>query len=81
MRSKSLFVLAMVCVMAVTNVASAELIQGIDIDLVIIGNAAAPIGHGAVAYAYNIGKYEVTKHSGTLLLLGLGVIILRSKCC
>ena len=46
--------------MAVTNVASVELLQGIDIDFVIIGNVAAPIGHVTITYAYNIGKYEVT---------------------
>jgi hypothetical protein len=32
----------MVSMMAVTNVASAELVQGIDSDFVIIGNAPAP---------------------------------------
>ena len=60
---KNAGMMVVVCMMAMEGVASAEIIQGIDIDFVIIGNAGnavAPIGHGAVAYAYNIGKYEVT---------------------
>jgi formylglycine-generating enzyme required for sulfatase activity len=59
--------------LAVTNVASAELIQSINIDFVTIGNPgnpgdtrteypdkANPHGCGAVDYVYQIGKYEVT---------------------
>jgi formylglycine-generating enzyme required for sulfatase activity len=52
-----------VCVMAVMNVASADIIRGIDIDFVTIGNAvntADTTGYGAVGYNYRIGKYEVT---------------------
>ena len=48
---------------AVVNVTSAELIRGIDIDFVTIGNignAADTTGYGAVDYDYYIGKYEVT---------------------
>jgi len=62
---------AMVCVMAVMNVASADIIRGINIDFVTIDNAVnAPdtqvmsdgttSGYGAVGYNYRIGKYEVT---------------------
>ena len=53
-----------VCMMAVVNFASAEIIRGIDIDFVNIGNAgnAANItsGRGSVGYNYRIGTYEVT---------------------
>jgi hypothetical protein len=54
----------MVFLMAVVNVASSDIIRGIDIDFVTIGNAGnAPdstTGYGAVGYDYRIGKYEVT---------------------
>jgi len=59
--------------LAVANVASAELVQGIYIDFVTIGNPgnpgdtrtdspddADPYGCGSVGYEYRIGKYEVT---------------------
>lgn len=60
---KKTTILAIVCVMAVGNVALADTIGGIDIDFVTIGNAgnaADTTGYGAVDYAYRIGKYEVT---------------------
>jgi formylglycine-generating enzyme required for sulfatase activity len=70
---KRIALTAIVCVMAVVNIASAELIRGIDIDFVTIGNAgnpgdtrtdypdsADPYGCGAVGYEYQIGMYEVT---------------------
>jgi len=70
MRTKSILGLAViVCMMAVVNVASADLVQGINIDFVAIGNAgnpgdtrpqAYPTGSGAVDYNYRIGKYEIT---------------------
>lgn len=59
-----------VCVMAVTNIVSADIVQGINIDFVTIGNTGnAPDtrimsdntkGYGAVDYVYHIGKYEIT---------------------
>jgi sulfatase modifying factor 1 len=55
-----------VCLMAVVNVASADMVRGINIDFVTIGNAGnAPDSatdnlYGAVGYDYRIGKYEVT---------------------
>jgi sulfatase modifying factor 1 len=62
---KKQFIIVMGCVlMAVANSASADIIRGINIDLVSIGNAgnvADPAtGYGAVGYDYRIGKYEVT---------------------
>ncbi len=63
MRKSILVVMMVVCVMAITNIASAEIIRGIDIDFVTIGNAgnaADTTGYGAVDYEYKIGKYEVT---------------------
>jgi formylglycine-generating enzyme required for sulfatase activity len=69
MRSKAILVLVIACVMALVNVASATIVQGIDIDFVTIGNpgnpgdiraAANPTGCGAVGYEYQIGKYEIT---------------------
>ena len=61
----------MVALIIIANVSSAEIIRGIDIDFVTIGNAGnAPdtqvmvndgsTGYGAVDYNYRIGKYEVT---------------------
>lgn len=57
----------------ISNIVSADIIRGIDIDFVIIGNAgnvgdtrtdypysADPYGCGAVSYEYQIGKYEIT---------------------
>ncbi len=55
-----------VCVMAVVNFASAEIIRGIGMDFVTIGNAGnagdtgGTPGCGAVSYNYRIGKFEVT---------------------
>jgi formylglycine-generating enzyme required for sulfatase activity len=57
--------------MAVVNIASADLVRGINIDFVNIGNAGnaadtqvmvydGTTGYGAVSYNYRIGKYEVT---------------------
>jgi hypothetical protein len=70
MRTKSILGLAViVCMMAVVNVASADLVQGINIDFVAIGNAgnlgdtrpeAYPNGSGAVKENYRIAKYEIT---------------------
>jgi len=57
------------CVLFLSSIASAELVQGIAIDFVTIGNPgnpgdtrdeANPTGCGSVAYEYRIGKYEVT---------------------
>ena len=58
--------IVVVCVMAVANFASADTIQGINIDFVTIGNAgngtdpATGNLYGAVSSSYRIGKYEVT---------------------
>ncbi|MGA2916077.1 MAG: SUMF1/EgtB/PvdO family nonheme iron enzyme [Sedimentisphaerales bacterium] len=66
---KKIGVLAViVCMMAVVNFASADIIRGINIDFVTIGNpgnATDPATgslYGAVSYNYRIGKYEVTAH-------------------
>ena len=60
-------------VMAMASIASADIIRGIEIDLITIGNrgnsgdtrvdypdSADPHDCGVVAYEYQIGKYEVT---------------------
>ncbi len=71
---KARILTVIVCVMAVVNVASADLVQGINIDFVTIGNAgnggelsgagAGGFGPdrvcGAVNYTYCMGRYEVT---------------------
>jgi formylglycine-generating enzyme required for sulfatase activity len=68
---KNVICLAAVCMMAAVNFASADIIRGINIDFVTIGNAgnpgdtrdgglANPYGCGAVSYEYRIGKYEIT---------------------
>jgi len=57
------------CVLFLSSIASAELVQGIAIDFLTIGNPgnpgdtrpeANPSGCGSVGYTYQIGKYEVT---------------------
>ncbi len=63
-------VLIVLLVLAMSNVASATIVQGIDIDFVTIGNSGnsgdtrivsdGTTGYGAVAYDYSIGKYEIT---------------------
>ncbi|MHC4737571.1 MAG: right-handed parallel beta-helix repeat-containing protein [Planctomycetota bacterium] len=58
--------LSFVVLLALTKVASAIVVQGIDMDFVPIGkpgNGTDPVTgnlYGAVAYDYSIGKYEVT---------------------
>ena len=55
-----------VCVMVAVNFASADIIRGIDINFVTIGNpgntadTGGTPGCGTVSYNYRIGKYEVT---------------------
>lgn len=71
MKRQSILVLVTVCAMAVTNTASADMIRGIDMNFVAIGNAGnaadtqvmldgTATGYGAVDHNYSIGKYEVT---------------------
>ncbi len=72
MRSKAILVVAVVCVMAAVNFASADTIRGIGMDFVTIGNPGNAAdtqvmdfgdnttGYGAVGNNYRIGKYEVT---------------------
>ncbi len=69
MRNVRMTLWVMVITLSVANIASAEIVRGIDIDFVTIGNAgnsgdtraaANPTGCGAVGYEYQIGKYEVT---------------------
>jgi formylglycine-generating enzyme required for sulfatase activity len=69
MKTKSILVAILICLMAVTNFASADTIRGINMDFVTIGHAdnsgdirteANPYGCGAVGYNYRIGKSEVT---------------------
>ena len=69
MRNVRMAIWVMVIILSVASGASAEVIRGIDIDFVTIGNAgnpgdtrteAKPSGCGAVDYSYQIGKYETT---------------------
>ena len=69
MKTKVLMMLIVGVLLSVANIASAIVVQDIDIDFVTIGNAgnpgdtraeANPYGSGAVGYNYSIGKYEVT---------------------
>jgi formylglycine-generating enzyme required for sulfatase activity len=67
---KGKWVLAIVYVMAVASISSADTIRGISMDFITIGyagNAAdtrvardGTTGYGTVGYTYRIGKYEVT---------------------
>ena len=62
MKRQLVLVLAVV-LLCMVNIASADIVQGINIDFVHIGNAgntADTAGYGAVGYDYQIGKYEVT---------------------
>lgn len=68
-KMKKVMCVAIVCLLAVSNYVSADIIRGIDIDFVTIGNAgnlgdtraeANPNGCGAVGYDYRVGKYEIT---------------------
>jgi len=64
--NKAGVLVVIVCVIATVNFASADIIRGINIDFVTIGNAgngtdpATGNLYGAVSYVYRIGKYEVT---------------------
>jgi len=68
MRSKSILGLAMV-LLGMTTIASAAIVQGIEMDFVTIGNPgnpgdtrveADPSGCGAVGHTYQLGQYEIT---------------------
>ena len=61
MKRQSILVLASVLVFAAS--VSGDMVRGIDMDFVTIGNAgnaADSTGYGAVGYDFSIGKYEVT---------------------
>ena len=69
MKKRELMILVVGVLLSVANVASATVVQGINIDFVAIGDAgnagdtrgaASPSGAGSVAYGYSIGKYEIT---------------------
>jgi formylglycine-generating enzyme required for sulfatase activity len=69
MKKRELIILVVSVLLSVANVASATVVQGINIDFVAIGDAgnagdtrgaASPSGAGSVAYGYSIGKYEIT---------------------
>jgi formylglycine-generating enzyme len=63
MKMQTAFWAVVSCILAVANVASADLVRGIGMDFVTIGNVgngADTFGLGAVGYSYRIGKYEVT---------------------
>ena len=61
MKRQSILVLASILVFAAS--VSGDMIRGIDMDFVTIGNAgnaADSTGYGSVGYDFSIGKYEVT---------------------
>ena len=78
---KIVFVLVMV-VLSVVSITSADIIRGIDIDFVTIGNAGnvadtavmgdGTTGYGTVAYEYQIGKYEITNTQWNAFVSGAG---------
>jgi sulfatase modifying factor 1 len=67
-----------VCVIAAVNFASADIIRGIEMDFVTIGNAGNAAdtgdthGRGAVSYGYSIGKYEVTNAQWNVFTTAVG---------
>jgi len=66
MKRQSILVLAIVVLFGVANIAPANMVRGIEMDFVTIGNAGNGTDpttgnlYGAVSYNYSIGKYEVT---------------------
>jgi formylglycine-generating enzyme len=69
------FVLIATLLATVMQVAPAEIIRGIDLDFVTIGNPGNPAfltGHGAVDYVYRIGKYEITNAQWDQFLISAG---------
>jgi len=82
MRTKSILVVVVVCVMVLANIASATTVRGIDIDFVTIGNQGnasdtqvmddGTTGYGAVGYDYRIGKYEVTNAQWNVFTAAVG---------
>jgi len=71
---KTRVLIVIVCVMAVVNVASADIVQ--DTDFVTIGhagNASDSTGYGAVNYNYRIGKYEITNAQWNAFTTAAGV--------
>ena len=58
MKTKSILVVVMVAVLAITGVSQAEIIDWVTVGDA--GNAADNTGYGSVGYEYQIGKYEVT---------------------
>lgn len=80
MKTKSILVVVGV-LLAVANVASATIVQGINIDFVTIGNAGNPgdtrsgvnpYGSGAVDYEYQISKYEITNDQWDAFVSAVG---------
>lgn len=72
---KRITITLIACVVVVANTASAELVRGIEIEFVTIGNAgnvADASGYGAVDYEYQIGKYEVTNAQWDLFVATAG---------
>lgn len=62
-KMKNQVLVVSLCVLFISVIASADVVQEIDIEFVSIGNqlnAADITGYGAVNYTYRIGKYEVT---------------------
>lgn len=75
MKRQSVRVLAIVVLFAVANIAPADMVRGIDMDFLTIGNAgnaADSTGYGAVDYDYRIGKYEVTNAQWNAFIAAAG---------
>ena len=79
---RPILVVAVVCVIALENIVSAELVRGIDINFVTIGNAGnaadtqvtneGTTGHGSVSYNYQIGMYEITNGQWNTFVSAVG---------
>lgn len=68
----------LVVVMISANVSYADIIRGIDIDFVTIGNPgndADTTGHGIVNLEYRIGKYEITNEQWNSFVSAVGAPI------
>ena len=82
---QSILALAVVVLFGMASIAPADIVRGINIDFVTIGDpgnpgdtrtdypdSADPYGAGAVGYNYRIGKYEVTNAQWNAFTLSVG---------
>ena len=88
MRIKTKVLAVSLCLLFISSIASADVVQGIDIDFVTFGDvnnpgdtrtvypdSADPYGCGTVDYIYKVGKYEITNGQWDTFVLEAGAPI------